>query len=175
VSCDRYILAGLEADKADALTRQRPFQTTRSGSLRRAKRRTAIQSSLDARRRFALAHGLPIARRVSIGRRPHRVASAAIGLEATAGTGWWRGSGPTSPCPICSWSWRHATVDRTSLAHAALSSLTWRRSGNNSGRFDAAGPMQAPPKGREAQPHICTQSHEQFVTCNTTPKAVYTM
>jgi hypothetical protein len=48
-------------------------------------------------------------------------------------------------------------------------------SGNKSGRFDAAGPMRSPPRGREAQPHICTQSHEQFVTCHSTPKAVYIM
>jgi hypothetical protein len=47
-------------------------------------------------------------------------------------------------------------------------------SGNNSGvRRGRA--YRSPPRGREAQPHICTQSHKQFVTCHSTPKAVYIM
>jgi hypothetical protein len=40
-------------------------------------------------------------------------------------TAWWRGSGRTSPCPIRSWPWRHANVERTSLAPAARGSRTW--------------------------------------------------
>jgi len=99
VSCDRYILAGLEADTADALTRQRPFQTTRSGLLRRAERRTALQSPLDARRRFALAR---IGSR-SLGEFPLEVvpstASAMVEPEVMAGTGWWRGSARSPPYP----------------------------------------------------------------------------
>ena len=70
----------------------------------------------------------------------------------------------------CSSRWPPAIADRTSLARAARGSRTWRRSGNNSGRFDAAGLCGPLPKGREAQPPIYTQSHEQFVTCHPTPK-----
>jgi hypothetical protein len=144
----------LEADTADALTRQRPFQTTRSGSLRRAKRSTALQSPLEARRRLALAR---IGSR-SLGEFPLEVvpltASAMVEPEVMAGTGWWRGSARSPPYPICSWRWPHANFGGTSHGHAARVSLTWRRSGNNSGRFDGAGPMRALPKGREAQPPL---------------------
>jgi hypothetical protein len=48
-----------------------------------------------------------------------------IGPEATVATDWWRGSGPTSPCPICSSPCRHASADETSRRHAARASPTW--------------------------------------------------
>ena|SRR5208337_111197 len=45
-------------------------------------------------------------------------ASAAVEPVAIAVTGWSLGSGPTSPCPICSLRWRHASAGRTSRSPA---------------------------------------------------------
>jgi len=127
----------------------------RSRSLRRAKRRTALQSPLDARR-FALAR---------IGSRlldefPLEVVPTDCERYGRAGS-YGRDRlvarfGAVTALPDLLMTLATWNFGGTSHGHAARGSLTWRRSGNNSGRFDAAGPMRAPPKGREAQPHIYT-------------------
>ena len=63
----------------------------------------------------------------------------------------------------------------TSHGHAARVSPTWRRSGNNSGRFDAAGPMRARPRAERPSRVSMLNLANNLLLAISTHKAVHTM